>query len=199
MLLVYLMQVTSNVLAQQPVKVPAVTEPAVELDPLIAKLLKEDPKDDELRKLMKARCVALAELRKDLEARLGRIPTEDYTTQVTDLNLTTQRYLQGCLELTEIHEDKLAVLALFVQIAKDFEAKTKERVSQGVGPPIFLTRARCNRMDMEVQLLRAKKEVDIGKSSGFYLSVTAKGEPTGVSRRCMTSAAPTAHAVGSLR
>ena len=163
MLLVYLMQVTSNVLAQQPVKVPAVTEPAVELDPLIAKLLKEDPKDDELRKLIKARCMALAELRKGLEERLGRIPTEDYSTQLTDLNLTTQRYLQGCLELTEVHEDKLAVLTRFVQIAKDYEIKMEQRALVGNWPPSNLTRARCNRMDMEIQLLRAKRDVDKGK------------------------------------
>ena len=163
MLLVVLMLLGSNARAEQPAKMPAEAKPAVELDPVIAKLLKEDPKDDELRKLMKARCVGLAAVRKQLEGRLGAVTQEDFTAQITDLDLTTQRYLQGCLELADAPEDRLAVLTRFVQSARDFEAKIEFRTSRGVGAPHLLTRAQCNRMDMEIQLLRAKKEIDKAK------------------------------------
>ena len=163
MLLVVLMLLGSNARAEQPAKAPVEAKPAVELDPVIAKLLKEDPKDDELRKLMKARCVGLAAMRKQLEPRVGAITQEDFTAQIIDLDRTTQRCLQGCLELADSSEDKLAVLTQFVQIAKDFEAKIEQRTSKGVGAPYILTRAQCNRMDMEIQLLRAKKEIDKAK------------------------------------
>ena len=163
MLLVILILLSSNSFAQKPV--PPEAKPGDGLDPVIAKLLKEDPKDDELRKLMKARCVGLAAVLKQLEGRLGAIATEDFTAQVTDLHQTTLRYLQGCLELADVPDDKIAVLAQFVKIAKEFEAKMESRTSRGVGAPYILTRAQCNRMDMEIQLLRAKKEADKNKKS----------------------------------
>ena len=163
MLLVVLMLLGSNARAEQPAKAPVEAKPAVELDPVIAKLLKEDPKDDELRKLMKARCVGLAAVRKQVEGRLGAISLEEFNAQSTELYLTTQRYLQGCLELADVPGDRLAVLTRFVQLAKDFEAKIEDRTTKGVGAPYILTRAQCNRMDMEIQLLRAKKEIDKAK------------------------------------
>ena len=133
---------------------------ALDKDPLLAELLKAEPKDNELRKLQKARYWEAAELLRQLEPRLGNISGGDYTAQVTEVHLTQQRLLHSGLDLADKPEVRIALFAKFVEQAKAFEANAKIRADSGSGPALNLNRARYYRLDAEIQLLKAKQEFE---------------------------------------
>jgi len=126
----------------------------------IKNLLKADPKDDELRKLMKERVKDYGEHLRVLQARLGTVPGEDYINQISEFKSTSMRLAESLLELVDSPEEKIAALTVHLEIAKEFEKKIKTRSDAGAGPPHVATGARAYRLDAEIKLLKAKKELE---------------------------------------
>jgi len=144
--------------APQPQK-PA-DEPEVKLPALLAgKPLKEDPKDDELRKLLKARYnEALGEAREYYELR-GR-PFVCLRGDPDDLYEPWQRLVQARLEVCDSPPEKVALLTQYVEMTKEAEKYDQVRYDAGRVPITILHRARYERLDAELKLLRAKREAD---------------------------------------
>jgi hypothetical protein len=133
---------------------PAEKPPAL----LTAKPLKVDPKDDELRKLLKARYnEALAEAKGYYE--FEKLPV-DRLINFDDLYGRWQRLVQAGLELCDKPAEKVALLTQYVELTKDLEKAEHKRADAGRVPEYALHRARYQRLDAEVQLLRAKREAD---------------------------------------
>ena len=129
----------------------------------LAKLCAPDPKDDELRKLMKERVKASAEYVRQSGLRLGNIKEEDYMAQFTGYMAASKRLGEYTSELVNTPEEKIAALTLEFERAKDFEKRIKERTDAGVGSPFLKDGAREYRLDAEIQLLKAKKEFEKSK------------------------------------
>jgi hypothetical protein len=126
-----------------PAKLPAIltTEP-----------LKEDPKDDELRKLLKARYnAAVAEMKarfKEFEAGRGRVDS---------MLGASKRLLESGLELSAGPNDRIKLLEQFLEMAKEAERIKQVLVDEGREAPTELHEARYLRIDAEIRLLRAKR------------------------------------------
>jgi hypothetical protein len=133
---------------------PEITAPAL----LSAKPLKEDPKDDELRKLLKARYnegVGEVKMRHEqYKFGLGGID---------DLFQAGQRLVQAGLELHDKSAEKVVLLTQYLELTKDIEKLSQTRYDAGLSQPAELCRARYQRLDAEIQLLRAKREADRDK------------------------------------
>ena len=128
---------------------------------LTAKPLQIDPKDDELRKLLKARYnEALAEAKANYE--FEKLPV-DRLVNFDDLYGRWQRLVQAGLELCDKPAEKVALLTQYVDLTKDLEDAEQKRFDAGRVPEYALHRARYQRLDAEVQLLRAKREADRAK------------------------------------
>jgi hypothetical protein len=143
---------TNGVIAQDPQpprqgggdKLPAI---------LAAKPLPEDPKDDALRKLLKARYnEAVAEM-KDcfLEFQAGR-------TTIDSMLGASQRVQQAGLQLSSSPADRVKLLESFLEMAKEVERINQALVEAGKVRSAELHRARYVRIDTEIRLLRAKQE-----------------------------------------
>jgi hypothetical protein len=136
-----------------PPKLPDPKLPAL----LTAKPLKEDPKDDELRKLLKARYNAavdeVATLYKMYLAGRGNIDG------FIDAG---QRLVKAGLELHDKPADKIALLTQFVELAREAEKIAEARMGFS-GTAAEFYRVRYQRLDAEIQLLRAKREADKAK------------------------------------
>ncbi len=125
---------------------------------LEAKPLKEDPKDDELRKLLKAR------YNEALAAAQGyRTLYQSARVSFHDLGEAQQRLMQAGLELCETPADKIALYTRLVELDKNVEEVAKARMDAARGTEAELHRARYQRLDAEVQLFRAKREADKAK------------------------------------
>jgi hypothetical protein len=115
--------------------------------------LKDDPKDDELRKLLKARYnEALVEkggLYKMYRAGQGSFGS---------FAEARQRLLQAGLELCDKPADKVALLTQFVKLTKAAEKVAQARFEAARGTESALHRLRYQRLGAEIQLLRAKRE-----------------------------------------
>jgi outer membrane efflux protein len=166
LLLGLLMMLVSNLAAQAPqpqkppdklkVKVPAL---------LSAKSVKADPKDDELRKLLKARyneAVSEAKAYYELEQLANRnavelTRNEDYRYRML------QRVVQAGLELCDTPGEKVALLKQYLEVTKEDEKRTQARYDAQRIPIGDLNRARYERLDAEIRLLRAKREADKAK------------------------------------
>lgn len=152
-----LLMLTSYSAPQAPQPQPAQPGTKVQ-DLLTGRPLKEDPKDDELRKLLKARYnEALAEVegRSNL-FKNGRAPFDSIAEP-------SQRLLRAGLELCDKPADKVALLTQFVERTKAVEKYAQARLESARGTGPELRRLRYQRLDAEIQLLRAKREADKAK------------------------------------
>jgi hypothetical protein len=128
----------------------------VELPALLkAKPLQEDPKDDELRKLLKARYnEAVA------ETSIVYVQYVRINGRLDSFIEATQRLLKAGLELHENPTEQVKLLNQYMELTKDAEKAAKLRNDSGQAHPSELPRARYYRLDAEIQLLRAKRQAD---------------------------------------
>jgi len=159
MLLTLLLTLVANSPARAPhpprlVRNPPKKPPAL----LTAKPLQDDPKDDELRKLLKARYnEALGEAKAYHE--FGKLGV-DTIINLDDLYGRWQRLVQARLELCDKPTEKVELLSQYVELTKELEKADQSRLDAHRIPKYELHRARYQRLDAEVQLLRAKREAD---------------------------------------
>ena len=152
---------TSPAPAPQPPQVPE--PPRAKLPVLLtAQLLKVDPRDDDLRKLLKARYnEAVGELRdyyelKDLASRYGRTMRDS----PDDLYGPWQRLVQAGQELCDGPAEKVTLLTQYLEITKEAEALEQARYNAGRVRIGDLHRTRYERLEAEIQLLRVRREAD---------------------------------------
>ncbi len=146
---------------QKPPDKPKVILPAL----LSAKSLKEDPQDDELRKLLKARyneAVSEAKAYYEQEQLANRnavelTRNEDYRYRML------QRVVQAGLDLCDTPAEKIALLKQYLEVTKEDEKRTQARYDAHRIPIGDLNRARYERLDAEIRVLRAKREADKAK------------------------------------
>jgi hypothetical protein len=134
-------------------------EPEVNLPALLStKPLKEDPRDDEARKLLKA-CYdeALGEAKGLYEDYVRGRAGQD------EVYGSWQRLVDAGLELCSKPAERVALLTQYVEMAKEAEKIAKERYEAGRWRIGGLHRARYERLDAEIHLLRAKREADAAK------------------------------------
>jgi hypothetical protein len=150
--------------APQPQKPP--DKPQVKLPALLsAKTLKVDPKDDELRKLLKARyneAVSEAKAYYEMVQLANRNAVEldrneDYRYRML------QRVVEVGLELCYTPAEKVALLTQYLEVTKEDEKRTQARYDAHRIPISDLHRARYERLDAESRLLRAKRESEKAK------------------------------------
>ena len=122
---------------------------------LTSKPIKEDPSDDELRKLLKARYnLVIAEMHKVYPAwRLGLMRINE----VTEL---AQQLLESGLELRDEPAERIAFLAQFVELMREAEKIAQAERNLGMTPGYEVYRVRYRRLDAEIWLLRAKRDVE---------------------------------------
>jgi hypothetical protein len=127
-------------------------------DLLAAPPLKLAPADDELRKLLKARYnEALAEMQQQAALyQKGRSAFDSFAE-------AGQRVMQARLELSDTPADKVAVLAQFVELNRTAEAMARARFESARGTEAAIHRARYQRLDAEIQLIRARREANKAK------------------------------------
>jgi hypothetical protein len=134
---------------------------------LSAKPFKEEPKDDDLRKLLKAQYnEALGELKDYYE--LENAANRNGVTlrgDPDDLYGPWQRLVRAGLELCDKPDEKIALLKQYLEMTKEAEKVAQQRYDTGRVRIGALNRARYERLGAEVQLIRAKREADkrIGK------------------------------------
>lgn len=118
-----------------------------------------DGKDNELRKLLKARCnSALGESQEAYrEIRSGRASLES-------LYSACQRLLQARLDLCGKRADKVALLDQYLELTRKVEELVKTLNQAGKWGKRELHRARHECQDAEIQLLRAKREATESKT-----------------------------------
>jgi hypothetical protein len=143
----------------QPQKPPDHSQAKIPAAVTAMKPLQADPKDDELRKLLKARFnEALGELK-------GRYAyTELFSKHGVmvlgapdDLYRPWQRLVQAGLEAYEEKADKIALLTQYLEVTKQREKIDEERYDKRGGAGFDLHRARYERLDAEIRLLRVKE------------------------------------------
>lgn len=151
-------------LGQQPQKPP--DKPEIRLPPLLtSKPLKEDAKDDDHRKLLKARYnAAVGELK-------SLYQDDEWVTYYGEPRLGGQdgfygpwlRVVRAGLELFETLAEKIDLLTQYIEAAKEVEKIQVLRFEMGRTTSGALQRARFERLDAEIQLLRLKREADKAK------------------------------------
>jgi hypothetical protein len=131
--------------------------PEVELPALLkAKPLEPDAKDDELRKLQKARYnEAVTETQYRYQA--GKANIDDGFADVS------QRLLESGLELNERPADRVRLLEQYLEVAKEVERIGQARFDSGRVSGADFHRMRYFRIDAEIRLLRARREADKAK------------------------------------
>lgn len=139
---------------------PQPGDPEMKLPPLLAaKPLKEDPRDDELRKLQKARYnEAIGELKS-----LYKL-YKDYKIQAEPFAEAGPRLLQAGLDLYDKPADKVALLTQYLDFTKEIEKGIQLRYEAGTVDATQFHRTRYMRLDAEIHLLRAKRAVDKAKA-----------------------------------
>lgn len=112
--------------------------------------------DSELRQLLKARFnEALAEAKHvSAQGSFGRGGANDY--QFLDI---AKRLIDSAMELTDEADDRLALLAQYVELTRSFEQQVQVLVTAQVVPTHQLHRARYHRLDAEIRFVRAKEQV----------------------------------------
>jgi hypothetical protein len=145
--------------AQAPQPRPEKAEPKAPA--LLTRLpLKVDTKDDEMRKLLKARYnEALAEVEGLTRMFQMAVAGVSYDSVAE----ARQRLLQAGLELCDRPADKVALLTQFVELSKETEKIAQARLEAARGSDSAIHRFRYQRLDAEIQLLRAKREADKAK------------------------------------
>jgi hypothetical protein len=146
---------------QKPPDQPEVKLPAL----LSAKPLKIDPKDDELRKLLKARYnEAVSEARdcyefEEFARKYG--PSQLYDADY--LYGMWQRVVQSGLELCDTPAEKVALLTQYLEVTRKAEKYMQARYNAGRDRIGALQRARYERLNAEIHLWRVKREADQAK------------------------------------
>jgi hypothetical protein len=114
--------------------------------------------DDELRKLLKARYnEALAEV--EGVTRMYQSARASFDSFAG----ARKRLLQAGLELCDTPADKVALLTQFVEHTKAVEKIAQARFEAARDPDSALHRFRYQRLDAEIQLLRARREAEKAK------------------------------------
>jgi hypothetical protein len=149
-----LLVVLSSSLAQAPQPQPAQQEakaPSLQ----DAKPLKEGAKDDELRKLQKARYnEALAEFQLVCDLyRFARVQDEPVVE-------AAQRLVRAGLEVYDKPADKIALLTEYLKITTVAEQHAHAHFKSAKTNMVPVHKARYQRLDAEIQLLRAKRETE---------------------------------------
>ena len=122
---------------------------------LKAKPLQEDPKDDELRKLLKSRYNEAV-----TETTVVYVQYVRINGRLDSFIDATQRLLKAGLELHENLTEQVTLLTQYMELIKDTEKVAKQRNDSGQSNPSELPKARYYRLDAEIQLLRAKRQAD---------------------------------------
>lgn len=137
--------------AQEPKDEPEVKLPAL----LSAKPIKENAKDDELTKLLKERYnTAVSEVKELYEMyQRGRGTIDTFTE-------AAQRLVKAGLEVHEKPADRVTLLTQFVELSKEVEKQAKERFEAGRILSADYYRTRYQRIDAEIQLLRARAKIE---------------------------------------
>jgi hypothetical protein len=131
----------------------------------------EDPKDDELQKLIRARYnAALLEVQTVRGLFMGGKATFD---TVADAG---RRLLQAGLEFHRTPEARGELLTNYVELMREYENGIEQKANGGAESVQALHKARFERLNAEIQLLRFKRATAAGRAS--------PGEdPFGVPRR----------------
>ena len=161
-----LLVLAGNSPSETPQSEKAPDKPKVKLPALLAaKPLKAGPQDDELRKLLKARYnEAVSEARDYYElehlastSAIEMDANEGYRYQAL------HRVMQAGLEVFEKPAEKVAFLKQYLEVLKAAEKRTQAKNDVGRNRLGDLNRARYERLDAEIRLLRAKREADKAK------------------------------------
>jgi hypothetical protein len=116
------------------------------------------PGDDELRRLLKDRYNAIGD---ELCAKLANFETgRDTFTTVYE---ATCRLVQAGLELCEGPIERCDLLSKFLEFVRQNEARAVDRYLAGSGGMAELNQATAQRIDAEIQLLRAKRQAGLSK------------------------------------
>jgi hypothetical protein len=155
-ILIFQFAVLGNVAAQKP-REQTPDPPRAKLPAFLAARSTEvDPRDNELRKLHKARYQeVVAELRAFEEE--DALPTSR-VMHLDDRYLRWQRVVQAGLELCDNPAEKVMLLTHYVEMTRNDEKDMKARREAGRVAQSHLHRARYERLHAEVQLLKAKRE-----------------------------------------
>jgi len=123
------------------------------------KPLRVDPKDDELRKLLKARYnEALGELKDLYEAEeLASKYAVTRRDEPDDLYGPWKRLVQAGLDVYHQPVDKIGLLTQYLEVTKQREKIEQERYNYGRIRVDRLHRARYERLDAEIRLFRLKE------------------------------------------
>lgn len=149
---VLLFTMTSSMFGQAPkpkIEKPVKNGPAI----LYAEPQKDDPKDDELHKLLKAR----------YNAALGEVQGMYHLYQAGRSSLELlpdagHRLVLSGLELCETPAEKIELLSQVVELYKGVESLAQARYQAARGTEVDIHRTRYHRLDAEIQLLRVKTE-----------------------------------------
>jgi hypothetical protein len=146
---------------KKPVDDPEVKLPAL----LSAKPLVAGPRDDALRKLLKARYnEAVSEAREHYA--YEKLASERGIALLRDQGRfyrMWERVVQAGLELCDTPAEKVALLAQYLDVTREVERQAQAEHAAGRIKAGELHRARYARLDAEVRLLRAKREADRAK------------------------------------
>jgi hypothetical protein len=150
--------------AAQPPKAP--DKPKLQLPALVAGApLKEDPKDDAVRKLLKARYnAAVGEARDCFEfEHLASTSAVCLRSDPDQLYAMMQRVVKAGLELCDKPSQKVALLTQYLEFTKEVEKGAEARYGAGQCRIGYVHRARYERLDTEIQLLRVRREIERAK------------------------------------
>ncbi len=142
----FCLPISSYLAAQPPGKIEP--KPFVEVKPLEA-----DPKDDELHKLMKERRNAAAS---EMNTYLELFRAARGSPFGADLFGPLDRLVHSGLELSDKPADRVKILSEALDIAREMERLTRLGVDNGRTTTQDLHRVRYVRLDLEIQLLRAR-------------------------------------------
>jgi hypothetical protein len=183
----------SLVLGQPDPKLPK-QPPPPKLDPLVEKATEADPKDTELRKLMKERVRERAQYL----ARVQEIIAVGAWNAAFfgEVVKTEATLWENVAELLDRQADKVKCYEKRVERFKEFEKFIAARVNVGTEPPQNLNLAKATRLDAEIALLKlkgpaagAKKDADgaakelIGRMNDLAAAIEAKDDD-----KCKTAA-----------
>jgi hypothetical protein len=141
-------------------------KPKLRLPALVSgELLKEEPNDDPLRKLLKARYnAAVSEARDHFEfEHLARHRAVELLFNQDQLYALLQRVVKSGLELCDKPAEKVALVSKYLDFAKEAERTQEDWHKAGKCRIGDVHRARYERLDAEIQLLRAKREMERAK------------------------------------
>jgi hypothetical protein len=127
---------------------------------LKAEPVKADPKDDDLRKLLKERYnEAVAEVSVRYQRVFSGADTPDVVVD------GAERIVKAGLELNDKPADQAALLANYVEFMKAMEKLVGDRVASGVRRygPADVHQMKYLRVDAEIQLLRARERAKADK------------------------------------